>query len=131
MNILKNLKTTTTENETRTVIGNLVNKVVGTTNDTRIGMHHQTNISPRFENYVHTLTQDRHEKLIIHQPTSTWDIVNTLFSRKILTFSATGMSFSATGTSTSVGAVDASGKVISVSNNAWVAERSKAPPQKC
>src|SRR5215471_2473523 len=41
VSILKNLTTTITLKETRTVVGNLIHKVVGTTSDTRIGIHHQ------------------------------------------------------------------------------------------
>ncbi len=123
VNILKTLKTTITQNETRKVQGNLTNKVVGTTNDTRVGVHHQQNVSPRFEIYTHTLTQNHHEKTAISQPTSIFDKTHISFRGNSLAFSAVGSDFSARGTSTSMTVLDASHRSISVEMKAFVAKK--------
>jgi|GEM_PF-3495457 hypothetical protein len=119
VNIVKNLTTAVTQNETRTVYGNLVNKVVGTTSDTRTGVHHQWNVSPRFEEYLHILTQNHHEKLSIHQPTTTWEIIQSYITMKAASFSVTGLSLSTTASSASLTGSSASATVISVGCNVF------------
>lgn len=123
VNILKNLTTTITKNEKRTVILNLVNRVVGTTNDTRIGVHHQWNVAPRFDNFAHTLTEDHHEKMVVHQPTTTWDLINTYFVRKTIAFSATGAEFNVKGTKTEAIGMEATFKTICIENKVFVAKK--------
>ncbi|HZU08587.1 MAG TPA: hypothetical protein VFA02_01690 [Pseudacidobacterium sp.] len=110
-------------NEAHTTTKNLTYKIIGQTVDTRIGAHYQTNNSPRFETYVHTLTQDHHEKMIVHQPTTLMDIINLYFGRKWVSLNATGASFSATGTSASLTSLSGSGTVMSASNTVFSSSR--------
>lgn len=76
VNILKNLTTTITLTEKRTVTQNLVNKVCGTTNDTRIGVHNQTNVAPRNDEFMHTRSEIHHEKENRQQKTEDADVAD-------------------------------------------------------
>jgi hypothetical protein len=60
-NILKNHTAVITLNETYTVKSNVVKRVNGTTNDTRVGVHNQTNISPRNDVFMHTRSETHHQ----------------------------------------------------------------------
>jgi hypothetical protein len=105
--------------ETHTTTGNLKYKIVGQTVDNRIGAHHQTNVSPRFETYAHTLTQDHHEKMVIHQPTTAWEIIQKFLALKGTSLSATGLSLSGTATSVSLTTLSGSGTLMSGSNTVF------------
>jgi hypothetical protein len=76
VNILKNLITTIKLNEVRTLIGDLVNKVFGTTTDTRYRVHNHTNMGPRNDTFLGTCTEEHHQPKHIHQPTSLVKIVH-------------------------------------------------------
>ncbi len=123
IDILKNLKTTITQDELRALTGNLKNTVTGTTNDTRVGAHHQQNVAPRFEIYTHTLFQDHHEKMVVHQPTSTWDTVSKYFAFKAAIFNATGVELTAKGSANTVTAMDVAHKTISLDNKVFAAKK--------
>jgi hypothetical protein len=123
VNILKDLKTTITKSEKRTVLLNLTNRVVGTTNDTRVGVHHQWNVAPRFDNFAHTLTENHHEKMVVHQPTTTWDVINKYFVRKSIAFTLTGLEFNVKGTKTEAIGMEATYKTICIENKVFVAKK--------
>ena len=123
VDILKNLTTNITLSEKHTVLQNLTNRVAGTTNDTRVGVHQQWNVSPRFDNFAHTLTENHHEKMVVHQPTTTWDIINTYFTRKAIAFSATGAELNAKGTKTEAIGVETTFKTICIENKVFVAKK--------
>jgi hypothetical protein len=44
--------------------------IVGKTNQTYIGVHHQTHVAPSNQHYVHTLTQNHSQPSHVHQPTT-------------------------------------------------------------
>jgi hypothetical protein len=123
VDILKNLTTNITLSEKQTVLQNLTNRVVGTTNDTRVGVHQQWNVAPRFDNFAHTLTENHHEKMVVHQPTTTWDVINTYFTRKTISFSATGAEFNAKGTKTEAIGVETTFKTVCIENKVFVAKK--------
>ncbi len=60
-NILKSLTKTMSMNEIRTVKNNLINKVIGTTNDLRIAVHNCTNIAARNDEFLHTRSEIHHQ----------------------------------------------------------------------
>ncbi len=68
-NVLKDDKLTVTGSRTELIKTNHQHTIVGTTNTTHIGVHHQVNISPRNDTFVHTRTEDHHQPEQIHQPT--------------------------------------------------------------
>ena len=59
-NILQNRMTTITLNEMHTVLTNVVKKMVGTTNDIRVGVHNQTNIAERNDVFMHIRSELHH-----------------------------------------------------------------------
>lgn len=77
-NILKSLFTHITINEVRTVDENLANKVTGTTNDTRVGVHNQTNIAPRNDTFMHTRTEIHHQPEHREQKTEDFNVLNVV-----------------------------------------------------
>lgn len=77
-NILKNLLTHITLDETRTVDQNLINRVNGTTNDTRVGVHNQTNIAPRNDEFMHTRSEIHHQPEQREQKTEDFNILNVV-----------------------------------------------------
>ena len=60
---------TVSGDEVHKILSNLTYRVVGTTNDTRIAVHNQTNIAPRNDEFLHTRTETHHQPEQIHQPT--------------------------------------------------------------
>ena len=74
-NILKNLTTEITGDEKWTVDHNFTMQVNGTTTDTRVDVHHQTNVKPRFDHYVNTRTETHDQPEVVHQPTTTMEHV--------------------------------------------------------
>ena len=73
-NILGWQKFTVTGVETHKALSNLVHRVDGSTNDTRVGVHNQTNIAPRNDEFMHTRTETHHRPEQIHQPTQLMNI---------------------------------------------------------
>jgi hypothetical protein len=82
-NVLKYRKTTIKLNDKYTVNGDVINRVVGTTNDTRIGVHNQTNVAPRNDTFVSTRTEDHHQPEQKHQPTSKQEITSSSYESHI------------------------------------------------
>ena len=119
-NILKNLTTDIKLNETREVHTNLINRVDGTTTDTRVGAHHQTNVASRFEEFFHTVHEVHHEKMDIHQPTVTLSFVQHYMKFNPIYFAFTGMDFSAKGTKVELVAVEATAKAVVVDYKGYV-----------
>jgi hypothetical protein len=81
-NILKNLALTVELNETHTIFRNLINRVNGTTNDTRVGVHNQTNIASRNDLFLHTRSETHHQPEQRDQKTEDFSITKWLLEFK-------------------------------------------------
>ena len=81
-NILKNRKYKIFQNDTGTVTGNLVYRVVGTTNDTRVDVHNQTNMHVRNDTFIETRSETHHQPEHRSQKTEDHDIVKSLLEWK-------------------------------------------------
>ncbi len=68
--------------ENYTVNTNLVRRVNGTTNDTRVGVHNQTNIQPRNDIYMHTRSEVHYQPENREQKTEDHDVGKTLLEFK-------------------------------------------------
>lgn len=110
VNILKNLTTDIKLNETREVHTDLINRVDGTTTDTRVGAHHQTHVASRFEEFFHTVHEVHHEKVDVYQPTVTLTFVQQYMKFNPIYFATTLMDFSAKGTKVELVAVEGTAK---------------------
>lgn len=74
-NILKNRTTIVNFDEKCAVNQNMNYYVAGKTNDTRIGVHNQTNMSPRNDIFMHTRSEIHHEKENRQQLTQDMSVV--------------------------------------------------------
>lgn len=72
---------TVSGDEIHKILTNLVHRVNGTTNDTRVGVHNQTNIAPRNDEFMHTRTEIHHQKEHREQKTEDEE-----FSEKLIEF---------------------------------------------
>jgi hypothetical protein len=81
-NILKNCTVVVNLNEKYTINKNLIYRVNGTTNDTRVGVHNQTNIAPRNDIFTHTLSETHHQPEHREQKTEDHNFVTSLIEFK-------------------------------------------------
>ena len=75
-NILGNYTFTISGSENQNIKVNLIHRVGGTTNDTRVGVHNQTNIAARNDEFMHTRTEIHHQSEHREQKTFDNEIAN-------------------------------------------------------